>query len=175
MKELSECEQEENELDWQAIFSWLSVFIIPFLVVAGTWSSGLIALDATEWSGGCIAPLQKAKDSASPTFARTYLQEGLDCLNRVGFPKENFEYRNLRVIAQSLENSQTSTDLYPVFENTLERLRESSLAQLEVKHLQGARTAYFDQYLFSSLSFYLIMALPLGFWVWGTNYLRSPY
>ena len=162
--DLSELEKiEEDELDWQPILLRLGVFIIPFLVFVWAGSSGLIALEATDWSGGCIAPLQKAKASASPALARTYLQEGLDCLNRVEFPKENFEYQNLQAISQSLENPQTlPTDLYPVFENTLERLRETSLAQLEVNHLQGARTAYFDQYFFPFFYIYLAIA-PLAF------------
>ena len=166
MKELFEREQEEeiekDELDWQPILLRLGVFIIPLFCVVGVWGSGFIALEATDWSGGCIAPLQKAKASASSTLAQTHLQEGLNCLDRVEFPKENFEYQNLQAISQSLENSQTPTDLYPVFETTLERLRESSLAQLEVKHLQGARTAYFDQYLFPFFYIYLAIA-PLGF------------
>ena len=167
MKELFEREQkeeiEEDELDWRPILLRLGALIIPLLIVAGAWGSGSIFLKATEWSGGCIAPLQKAKISVSASLAQTYFQEGLDCLDRVEFPKENFEYQNLRVIAQSLENSQTPTDLYPAFKDVLERLRESSLAQLEVKHLQGAKTAYLDQYLFSFFLIYFATASPLMF------------
>ena len=139
------------EIAWRFSRHSTSILLIfPLVAVVGINLSGFFVnyFPAREWTGGCLEPLQGAKNAATLPLARTSLEQGLDCLELVKFPKNETEYQNLQAIAQILNSRSTEpTNLYPVFSGTLEQLKHSSLARLEINQLQGAKKAYSPYFL----------------------------